>query len=158
MIHAACGDGDEVIIGEVIKVGDATACLDGDAQATGFAEKEVDDGLRVLRLWEDAMIGLSNEFDASTFEPLIGIAMIKLLKKTFQQAVTSRINALQVADILKRVGTVTASATRNLNFGKYVVRGLKDGNVHLRAHFLEIDGQEESGCTSTYDCCLHSSL
>lgn len=101
MIHAACGDGDEVIIGEVIKVGDATACLDGDTQSMSLIKEEIDDGLRVLRLWEDAMIGLSNEFDATTFEPLIGIAMIKQFKEAFQQAVTTRIDALQIADILK---------------------------------------------------------
>ena len=111
MIHATCGDGDEVIVREGIKVGDATACLDGDAQATGFAEEEVDDGLRVLRLWEDAVIFLSNQFDATTFEPLVGIAIVKLLKETFQQAMTSWIDALQVVDTLKRVGTVTASAS-----------------------------------------------
>ena len=65
------------------------------------------------------------------------------------------IDALQVFDLLKGVGTVAASATRDLYLGKYVVRGLKDGNVHLWAHLLEIDGKKESCRTSTDDCCLH---
>ena len=81
--------------------------------------------------------------------------MIKLLEEAFQQAVASRIDALQVFDLLKRVGAVAASATRYLYLGKYVVRGLKDGYVHLWTHLLEIDGKKEACRTSTDDCCLH---
>lgn len=158
MIHAACGDGDEVIIREVVKVGDATVSLDDNTKATSLVKKKVDDGLRVLRLREDAMIGLGDQSHASALEPLIGILMTELLKEALQQAVAPRIDTLQVGDIFKGVGAVAASATRDLHFGQYVVRGLKDGDIHLWTHLLEINGQEESRRSSTDDSCLHSGL
>jgi hypothetical protein len=68
----------------------------------------------------------------------------------------SRIDALKVGDILEGVGTVATPATGNLHFGKHMVGGLKDGDIHLWTHLLEINGQEESGSTSTDNCCLHS--
>ena len=76
----------------------------------GLVEKEVDDGVGVLRLWKDAMVLLSGELDTAMLKPLIGIAVVKHFEKTFQQSVASRIDALQVNHILKRVGAVAASA------------------------------------------------
>ena len=103
------------------------------------------------------MVFLSGELDTAMLKPLIGIAVVKLLEKTLQQAVASRIDALQVVDILKRVGAIAASAARYLYLGQYAFRTFQDGDVHLGAHLLEVDGQEETCGTTANDSGLHSS-
>ena len=66
------------------------------------------------------------------------------------------IDALQVVDCLKRVGAVATSASRDLDLGQHVLRAFQDGDIHLGAHLLEVDGKEESGGTAAYDSGLHS--
>ena len=58
--------------------------LDGDAQTVGLAKKEIDDGVGVLRLREDAMVVLGGELDTAMLEPFEGIAVVKLLEEALQ--------------------------------------------------------------------------
>ena len=62
---------------------------------------------------------------------------------------------LQIAHGIERVGAVTSATTRYLDLGQHLLRFLKNGDVHIGAHFLEVNGQEESSRTSTYYRSFH---
>ena len=64
---------------------------------------------------------------------------------------STRIDTLQVFHVTESVGTVAPATSRYFHFGEHTFGGLKDGDIHLRAHLLEVDGEEEAGGTAAND-------
>ena len=55
-----------------------------DAVAFGFGQEQVDDGVRILRHGEHAVVLLCCQFHAVGFKPCVGIAIVEGLKESFQ--------------------------------------------------------------------------
>ena len=110
--------------------------------------------MRVLRHRENAIILLSNKANSVMFKPLVGIAIVEGFEEPLKQSVATRIYLRKVRYPFKRVGAVASAATRYLHFGQHLLRSLKDGNVHLRAHLLKVHRQKESCRSSANYCCL----
>ena len=81
--------------------------------------------------------------------------MRKALHQTFHQPVSTRIDILQVAHLGKGVSTVTASSSGYLHLRQYLPGLLEDSNLHLLAHLLKVDGEEEPSSTSADYCRPH---
>lgn len=126
--------------------------------AASQRQEAVDDGMRVLSLRKHALVILRHQRHAMTFKPTVGILVVKPMKQTFHQPMSTRINLRQVADLGKRIGTVTAPAATDLHFRQHPLAPLKDGYVHLWHHLLQVDSQKESCCSAANYRCLHTSL
>ena len=101
------------------------------------------------------MVGLHGEGHAVALEPGVGIVLGEAFHEALHETMTTGIDGAEVADILEGVGAVAASAAGDLDLAQEMLAALVDGDVHLRAHLLEVDGEEEAGGTSADDGCSH---
>ena len=98
------------------------------------------------------MVCLHRQGHTVVLEPLVGVAVVEHVEEAFQQAVTTGKDLAQVADILEGIRHVAASATRNLYLAQHATGTLHDGNLCLRTHLFQVDGQEETCRPATNDC------
>jgi hypothetical protein len=68
---------------------------------------------------------------------------------------STRIYLLQICHTGKGIGAVAASAAAHLNLCQHPLATLKDGNIHLWHHLLQVYGKKESCRTATYHRCRH---
>ena len=66
------------------------------AIATGKPRESAGDGVRILNLWEDAVILLCREGYAVVFKPPEGIVMVEHVEQPFHEPVSAWIDLLQV--------------------------------------------------------------
>ena len=152
---AAHGHGDEVVVAELVEGFYVMAGADVDTEAAGFAQEAVDDGLGVLRGGEDTMVRLDGQANAMLLEPIHGVVLRESFQQPFHQPVASRIDFCEVAHVLEGVCAVAASASGDLDFSEDVLAALEDGDFHLRAQFLEVDGEEKTCGSTADDGCSH---
>ena len=148
-------DGDEIIIGEFFQGCNFSFLEDANAVSLAKGEEQMDDGVRVLRTRKNTLVGLNRQCHTMTFKPAVCISGRKRLEKTFQQSVSTRIDLTQVADFGKGVRAVATSPTTHFHFREHALPLLVDVNLHLRNHFLEIDGEEKTSSSSSNDGCFH---
>ena len=108
--RAACGHGNEVVAIEFVERRDSCLCAYLHSVATGFGCQTVDDGMRVLREGEDALVVLYSQSDTVALEPSEGIVLRETFHQAFHQSVTTWVDGLQVAHLPKSVRAVTASS------------------------------------------------
>ena len=116
-------------------------------------QETVDDRLRILRLGEHTVVFLDGQSYAMPFEPLVGIALTEPFHEALHQPVTTGIHLFQVTYILEGIRAVAPSAPGYCHLAQHLTAALEDGDVHLRHHLLQADGQEESCRTPSYNRC-----
>ena len=87
------------------------------------------------------MVGLHGEGHAVALEPGVGIVLGEAFHEALHETMTTGIDGAEVAG--------------DLDLAQEMLAALVDGDVHLRAHLLEVDGEEEAGGTSADDGCSH---
>ncbi len=96
--------------------------------------------MRILRCWEDTLVVLSDQGYAMPFEPFVGCLMVKDFEEALHQPMAAWIDLREVTNLCEGVGAVTTSAAGDFHLGEYVLAALKDGNIHLRHHLLQVHG------------------
>ena len=119
-------------------------------------QKTVDNGMRILCLWEHTLVVLHHQGHPVAFEPLVGITMVKDMEEPFHQPVPTRIDSREVAYQTKRVGTVAASSATDFHLSQHMLAALKDVYLHLGHPFLQVHRQEETCSATSYYRCFHA--
>ena len=148
---SACGEADVVEILELAHRRYLNACAQLHAEPPAVAEEAIDDGLRRLGGGEYAAVGLRRESHAVALKPSVGIAMVERMEETEHELMSTRIDRAEVANGREAVGAVAAPAARHLHLLQHTLRAFENDDAHLRAHLLEVDGQEEACRATAYD-------
>ena len=110
----------------------------------------------ILRLREYTLVLLSHQLYAFLLEPSAGILCAEYRKGSAHQIFATGIYLLQISYLAEGIGQVTASATRHGYFGQCPSLTLKDVDIGIGHHPLQVNGAETSCCSRSYDGYGHS--
>ena len=122
------------------------------AQSLGGIHQTVDDAVRILRLRKHALVFLRNQWHAVLLKPVEGMLVVESLEESLHQFMSARVRLFQVGNLLKGIGKIASSSSRDFHLGKYLCIFLEYGDVGVREVALGFYCCKESCGASTDDC------
>lgn len=116
-----------------------------------LVQKAVDYSMTVLCFRKNTLIFLDDERYSVMFKPLVGIFRPELFEESLEQFGSAWVCLPQVTYVGEGVGAVASAASRDFNLLQWAVLLLKDGDVDVWHHLFDVDGQEESCGSASYD-------
>lgn len=130
---------------------EAMVGMDRHSEGLGLGNETVDDGLGVLRLRKDALVGLCDQGYTMAPEPGHRVVVVKLVEEPLHELMATGIDLAEVADLGEGVGEVAAAATRHGHLGQDLGVLLVETDEGRGLTALGLNGGKESCRPAAHD-------
>ena len=110
----------------------------------------------ILRLGEDALVGLDGEADSCLLEPPHGIMLGETAEHAAHEFIATGIDLLKATDLGEGVGEVAPATASDSDFGECLGASLEDMHLSMRVEPLYVNGAEATRCSCANYCNLHT--
>ena len=121
-------------------------------QSLGGIHQTVDDAVRILRLRKHALVILCNQWHAVLLKPVEGMLVVESLEESLHQFMSAGVRLFQVGNLVKGIGKIASSSSRDFHLGENLRILFEYGNVGVREVALGLYRRKESCGASTDDC------
>jgi hypothetical protein len=108
----------------------------------------------ILRLGEDALVGLDGEAHACLLEPPHGIMLGEAAEHATHEFIATGIDLLKATDLGEGVGEVAPATASDGDFGKRFAASLEDMDFGMGHPPLYVNGAEATRCSCANYCNL----
>ena len=135
------GDGGELVVALYLH-----------AQSLGGIHQTVDDAVRILRLRKHTLVFLCNQWHAVLLKPVEGMLVVESFEESLHQFMSARVRLFQVGNLVKGIGKIASSSSRDFHLGENLRILLEYVNVGVREVALGLYRRKESCGTPTNNC------